>query len=59
MDVKEDFSVAAKAVADRANPKVQQWEELISTLQRPLSQAQPGEKWLPMERILKLKDGAG
>jgi L-rhamnose mutarotase len=53
------FFGRSEAEADRANPKVQQWEELISTFQRPLPQAQPGEKWLPMERIFKLKDGAG
>lgn len=59
MDVEEGFSLAAKAQADRENAKVQQWEQLMSTFQRPLPQAQAGEKWLPMERIFKLKDTAG
>ena len=59
MDVEEGFSLPAKTKADRENPKLQQWEKLMSTFQRPLPQAQAGEKWLAMERIFKLKDIAG
>ena len=59
MEVEEGFSLAAKAEADRANPKVQQWEDLMSTFQKPLPQAKSGEKWLLMERVFKLKDVAG
>ena len=29
MDVNESFSLAAKAAADAANPKVQEWEALM------------------------------
>lgn len=50
-----DFSFEAKAEADRANPKVQQWEQLMWTFQKPLPQAKPGEKWLLMDRIFKLE----
>jgi L-rhamnose mutarotase len=50
-----EFSFAAKAEADRANPKVQEWEELMWKFQKPLPQAKPGEKWLLMEQIFKLK----
>jgi L-rhamnose mutarotase len=51
-----DFSFEAKGKADRANPRVQEWEELMWKFQKPLPQAGPGEKWLLMERIFKLED---
>jgi L-rhamnose mutarotase len=54
IEVSERFSFDAKQEADRANPKVQEWEQLMWTFQRPLPQAKPGEKWIPMERIFKL-----
>jgi L-rhamnose mutarotase len=54
MEVNEKFSFEAKAKTDRENPKVQEWEELMWKFQEPLPQAQPGEKWLLMERIFKL-----
>jgi L-rhamnose mutarotase len=54
MEVDERFSFDAKAKADSANPEVREWEELMSTFQKPLQQAKPGEKWLLMERIFKL-----
>lgn len=50
-----EFSFEAKARADRANPKVQEWEELMWKFQKALSQAKPGEKWLLMERIFELE----
>jgi len=50
------FSLEAKGNADRANPKVQEWEELMWKFQKPLPQARPGEKWLLMERIFELED---
>jgi L-rhamnose mutarotase len=55
MDVNERFSLAAKAAADRANPKVQEWEKLMWKFQQPLPQAKPGEKWLLMEKIFELR----
>jgi L-rhamnose mutarotase len=54
MEVVETFSFNAKAQADRADPKVREWEELMWKFQKPLPQAEPGEKWLLMERIFKL-----
>jgi L-rhamnose mutarotase len=54
MEVSERFSFDAKAEADRDNPKVQEWEQLMWKFQRPLPQAKPGEKWILMERIFKL-----
>ena len=54
MEVNDKFSFAAKAKTDAANPKVREWEELMWKFQKPLLNAKPGEKWLPMERIFKL-----
>jgi L-rhamnose mutarotase len=51
-----EFSLEVKGNADRANPKVQEWEELMWKFQKPLPQARPGEKWLLMERIFELED---
>lgn len=50
-----EFSFEAKARADRANAKVQEWEELMWKFQKALPQAKPGEKWLLMERIFELE----
>ena len=55
LEVNDNFSFEAKARADSANPKVREWEELMWKFQRSLPQAAPGEKWLLMERIFKLK----
>jgi L-rhamnose mutarotase len=55
MEVNESFSFEAKAEKDHLNPIVQEWETLMSTFQKPLPQARPGEKWLPMERVFKLE----
>ncbi len=54
MEVSDDFSFEAKDRSDRANPRVQEWEALMWQYQQPLPLAQPGEKWLRMERIFKL-----
>lgn len=55
MKVRDDFSFEAKAKADAANPKVQEWEKLMWKFQQPLPDAKPGEKWLLMDRIFKLE----
>jgi L-rhamnose mutarotase len=54
LEVDENFSFERKAEADGKNPKVQEWENLMWKFQKALPEAQPGEKWLPMERIFKL-----
>src|ERR1700741_3403691 len=56
MEVNEHFSFDAKARADRLSPKVQEWEQLMWTFQQGLPEAEPGEKWLLMERIFKLEE---
>lgn len=55
LDVNQDFSFQAKAKADRENPRVQEWEDLMWKFQQPLPQAKPGQKWLLMDRIFKLE----
>ena len=55
MEVDENFSFEAKDQADRENPRVREWEALMWKFQKALPQARPGEKWLLMERIFKLK----
>jgi L-rhamnose mutarotase len=55
MEVNEQFSGEAKARADAENPKVREWEELMWRFQRPLPEAKPGEKWLPMKKIFSLQ----
>jgi L-rhamnose mutarotase len=55
LEVDESFSFEKKADADRKNPKVQEWEKLMWKFQKALPDAQPGEKWLPMQRIFGLE----
>ena len=55
MEVDERFSFAAKAKADRANPKTHEWEELMWKYQEAIPGGKPGEKWRLMERIFLLK----
>ena len=54
MEVDDSFSFEAKAAADLANPKVQEWETLMWRYQAPLPLARPGEKWMLMEKIFSL-----
>ena len=55
MEVNDSFSFEAKRRADAANPKVQEWERLMGEFQQPLPHAQPGERWMLMERVFKLE----
>ena len=54
MEVSEAFSFEAKAAADAANPKVQDWETLMWRYQQALPGAAPGEKWVLMAPIFSL-----
>jgi L-rhamnose mutarotase len=55
MEVSDDFSFEKKAIADVANKKVQEWEELMWKFQQPLPWAKQNEKWVLMEQIFELK----
>ena len=54
METDERFDPSAKAAADAANPRVQEWEQLMWRFQQPLPWADPGQKWVPMTRIFDL-----
>ena len=54
METSDDFDFNNKATMDAANPKVQQWEELMWKFQQPLEWALPGEKWVLMDQIYKI-----
>ena len=58
LETDDSFDPEAKAAADAANPKVQEWERLMDTYQRRLPFAAPGQKWVPMELIFSLQPSA-
>jgi len=56
-EVDDDFEMGKKKASDPELEKLgQKWEDLMSTFQKPLPQAKPGEKWVQMEKIFDLKD---
>ena len=56
MVVDESFNFEKKAAADLANPKVQEWEDLMWQFQQALPWAAEGEKWILMDQIFSLED---
>jgi L-rhamnose mutarotase len=54
METTDDFSMDAKAAADKGNPAVQHWEDLMWQFQQPLPWAEPGVKWVLMDKIFQL-----
>jgi L-rhamnose mutarotase len=54
MDVSAAFSLSAKAAADAANARVQEWEALMEQYQQALPQSRPGQKWVVMEKVFDL-----
>ena len=51
LEANDAFTFEQKRQADEANPKVQEWENLMWQYQQALPTAKPGEKWLLMEKI--------
>jgi L-rhamnose mutarotase len=54
MEVNDNFSFAAKDAADAANPKVQEWEQLMWKYQQAIPGTRPGQKWVMMDKIFSL-----
>ena len=54
MDTEDDFSFENKAAMDTANPKVQEWEQLMWKFQKPMPWAKENEKWIVMNKIFQL-----
>ena len=54
METDDTFSFERKGAMDAANPKVQEWEQLMWQFQQPLPWAEPGEKWVLMEQIFQV-----
>jgi L-rhamnose mutarotase len=54
MEVNDNFSFEKKAVADLADPKVQEWEEFMWNFQQAIPGVKQGEKWVLMEKIFQL-----
>jgi L-rhamnose mutarotase len=55
IEANDDFSFDKKGAADAANPKVQEWENLMWKYQQALPGSKPGEKWVLMKKIFALK----
>ncbi len=54
MEVSPDYSPEQAAVLAAAEPKVQEWEDLMWQFQVGTPWTPKGEKWLPMEKIFDL-----
>jgi L-rhamnose mutarotase len=54
METEDSFSFERKAAMDAANPKVQEWEQLMWKFQQPITGSKPGEKWRLMDKIFSL-----
>lgn len=54
IQVKPAYTHERKTALDRANEKVQEWEQLMWKYQNPVPGARPGEKWVQMKKIFEL-----
>lgn len=54
METNETFDPKRKVEMDAANPKVQEWENLMGKFQQSLPWAKEGEKWVMMSKIFQL-----
>lgn len=54
VEAEDSFSFEQKAAMDSNNQKVEQWEALMWKYQKELPLAQPGQKWMLMDKIFDL-----
>lgn len=54
MQTDDSFSFERKAEVESKNPKVKEWEDLMSNYQQPLPGTIPPQKWQLMELIYHL-----
>jgi L-rhamnose mutarotase len=54
LEADDTFSFERKQALDAANPRVQEWETQMWGFQQPVPGAQPGEKWVLMQKIFQL-----
>lgn len=53
LETDDNFTFEKKAALDAANPKIQEWENLMWKFQQALPWAKPGEKWVLMDKIFQ------
>lgn len=58
IEVADDFSFEAKAQMDQADPRVQEWENLMWKYQQALPFAKSGEKWVLLEKFFDTGESA-
>lgn len=54
IEANDGFSFADKAAADETNPHVRDWEQFTWKFQKAIPGANPGEKWVVMDKIFEL-----
>jgi len=54
LETVEGFSFEEKLRADAQNPKVCEWEALMSKFQQPIPGSKPGQKWRATECVVTL-----
>ena len=52
------FEPARMAAAERDEPRLREWEELMWQFQAPTPWTPPGTKWTPMQSIFRLSEAA-
>jgi L-rhamnose mutarotase len=53
LEADDSFTFEKKAAMDAANPKVEEWENLMWTYQQPLPWAKEGQKWILLDKIFQ------
>ncbi|WP_026464219.1 L-rhamnose mutarotase [Adhaeribacter aquaticus] len=54
METDDAFTFDKKTALDKANPKVQEWEELMWQYQQAIPGTPAGQKWVLMNKIFEL-----